>query len=133
VVVILPGNLSIQTYCHFPGQKSPRSGGKGDAFVSYLQPANRGSLRTAVDRMGNPVVAGITDSRDLPRQQGRLPADHPRRVGRLRREIRRFRISYRHRDLFRQESGNRQSYGPGPMSIKELARRETPEDTLHSW
>ena len=31
----------------------------------------------------------------------------------------------------KKESGNRQSHGPGPMSNKELARRETPEDTLH--
>jgi len=31
----------------------------------------------------------------------------------------------------KKESGNRQSHGPEPMSIKELARRETPEDTLH--
>ena len=29
------------------------------------------------------------------------------------------------------ESGNRQSHGLGPMSNKELARRETPEDALH--
>src|ERR1022692_3418089 len=31
----------------------------------------------------------------------------------------------------KKESGNRQSHGPGPMSNKELARRETPEGTLH--
>src|ERR1700687_3626504 len=32
----------------------------------------------------------------------------------------------------KKESGNRQSHGPcGPMSNKELARRETPQDTLH--
>ena len=30
----------------------------------------------------------------------------------------------------KKESGNRQSHGPGPMINKELARRETPEDTL---
>ena len=31
----------------------------------------------------------------------------------------------------KKESGNRQSHEPGPMSNKELARRETQEDTLH--
>lgn len=31
----------------------------------------------------------------------------------------------------KKESGNRQSHRPGPMSNKELARRETQEDTLH--
>jgi hypothetical protein len=29
------------------------------------------------------------------------------------------------------ESGSRPSHIPGPISSKELARRETPEDSLH--
>jgi hypothetical protein len=31
----------------------------------------------------------------------------------------------------KKESGNRQSHGLEPMSNKELARRETSQDTLH--
>lgn len=41
------------------------------------------------------------------------------------------RLNALHNFYEKKESGNRQSHELGPMSNKELARRETPEDTLH--
>jgi hypothetical protein len=38
------------------------------------------------------------------------------------------RLNAVHNVYEKKESGNRQSHGPGPMSDKELARRETPEE-----
>lgn len=64
----------------FPGQSGSRSAGHGDAFVSYLRPGDRLSLRTAVfggaeeekltglaaDGRGGLFAVGYTKSKDFP-------------------------------------------------------------------
>jgi hypothetical protein len=64
----------------FPGQRTPRSVGRGDAFISHLMPGEQSSLRTVMlggtqeekltglvaDRRGGLFAVGYTKSRGFP-------------------------------------------------------------------
>jgi hypothetical protein len=92
-------------------------------------------------KITSPVSATSTSSALFAQVNSGEPLPSPWRQGRSDLADAYIRIGHRWRmwlspecrgqRLRKEESGNRQSHGPGPMSIKELARRETPEDTLH--